>query len=168
MPCLSLYVTVLPSALIPPFSLLGTSVARTDERVPSAAAVINGSQQKRPAMLSLVPCERCVLRIVGPCHIRIFSGPPVARPPLAAAGALVAAGAVVGAAAGLLVAAGAVVAGAPATDVGAPIDGAGDAHALRSEANALPVKAIAVRVSSVRRVNPPAKRIPLCRSFLVR
>src|SRR5437762_1108591 len=54
-PGLSLYVTVLPSAPSPPLSLLGTSVARTGENDPSAAAVISGSQQNRPTMLSLVP-----------------------------------------------------------------------------------------------------------------
>ena len=107
--------------------------------------------------------------IVGPCHIRIFSAPPVPRPPPleAAAGAAVApAGAVVAAAAGLLVApaAGAVVGaaagGAAGAVVGALIAGAlVDEQAAKSEARTPPVRPSVARVSTDRRVNLSGGRI---------
>src|SRR5581483_11940816 len=154
MPGLSLYVTVLPSAPRPPLSLLGTSAASTGAKVPSAPTVISGSVMNRAAMKSLVPWDRCELRMVGPCHISIRRGPPAPRPPDAAAAGLVvaagAAGAVVGAAAaGLLVApaAGGVVgavAGAGAV-VGALMAGAVDEQAASRDARTPPVRPKAVR-----------------------
>ena len=147
MPGLSLYVAVLPSALSPPLSLLGTSAARTGVNLPSPLTVMSGSQQKRPAMESLVPCDRCGLRMVGPCHIRMRSAPPLPRAP---AGAAAAAGLLVAPAAGAVV--GAAGAGAPA--VGALIDGAADEQAPSKEANTPPVRPTAARASNVRLVNP--------------
>src|SRR5260370_32189262 len=96
-------------------------------------------------MPSLVPGDRCDLRMVGPCHMSTFRFPPAPRAP-AAAGAVVAAGAsAVGAAAAGL----AVVAA-----VGADRLGAADEHALISEASTPPVKPTVTPPISVPLVNP--------------
>ena len=79
-PCLSLYVTLLPSLATPPFSTLGISAARIGMSVPSCAMSISGSSTRLDAAESLVPCEKWTLRMVGACQYRMRSRSALPRP----------------------------------------------------------------------------------------
>src|SRR5260370_30432207 len=94
----------------------------------------------------------CRFRMVGPCHMRTRSVPPLPRPLVAAAGAAVAAGAlaVVGALAAMVV--GALV-GRLAGGAAVGVTDAAGPQALSSEMSAPPPRPTPARESSVLRVS---------------